>query len=97
MYVSNLVSQCFIEGLEIFLKTAAKYNKPENMSDVHYICFPCVDCCNKKKTRDIEEIREHLLVRSFMSEYTCWTEHGEYKKVVGVDDDVDQMNHCWTE
>jgi hypothetical protein len=38
-----------------------------------------------------------------MSRYTYWTEHGEYKEVVledtdvGADDDVDQMNHCWTE
>jgi hypothetical protein len=47
----------------------------------------------RKKTRDIEEIREHLVVRGFMSGYTYWTEHGEYKEVVGVDDDVDQMNH----
>jgi hypothetical protein len=35
-----------------------------------------------------------------MSGYTCWTEHGEYKEVVledidvGVDNDVDQTNHC---
>jgi hypothetical protein len=39
------------------------------------------------KTRDIEEIREHLLVRG------CWMEHNEYKEVVGSDDDVDEMNH----
>jgi hypothetical protein len=32
-----------------------------------------------------------------MSGYTSWMENAEYKKVVGVDDDVDQMNHCWTE
>jgi hypothetical protein len=37
-----------------------------------------------------------------MSGYICWTEHGEYKEVVleetdvGGDNDVDQMNHCWT-
>jgi hypothetical protein len=37
-----------------------------------------------------------------MSGYTCWTEHGEYKEGVleetdvGGDNDVDQMNHCWT-
>jgi hypothetical protein len=48
----------------------------------------------RKKTRDIEEIYEHLLVRGFMSGYTCWTEHDEYKEVVGGDDDVDEMNHC---
>jgi hypothetical protein len=32
-----------------------------------------------------------------MSGYTYWTEHGEYKEVVKGDDDVDEMNHCWTE
>jgi hypothetical protein len=67
------------------------------MFDVHYICCPHVDCCNEKKTRDIEEICEHLLIRGFMSGYTYWTEHGEYKEVVEGDDDVDEMNHCWTE
>jgi hypothetical protein len=87
------VSQHFIEGLETFLETAAEYKKPKNISDAHYICCPCVDCCNKKKTRDIEDIREHLLVRGFMSGY-------KYKEVVlddtdvGGDDDVNQMNHC---
>jgi hypothetical protein len=64
------VSQHFIEGLEAFLETIAEYNKPENMSDVHYIYCLCVDCYNEKKTRDIEEICEHLLVRGFMSGYT---------------------------
>jgi hypothetical protein len=70
------------------------------MSSVHYICCTCVDCCNEKKTRDIEEIRERLLVRDFILGYTCWTEHGEHKVVVledtdvGDGDDVDQTNHC---
>jgi hypothetical protein len=89
MYIGNRVSQHFIEGLETFLETTAEYNKPENMSNVHYICCPYVDCCNEKKTRDIEEIREHLLVIGFMSGYTCWVKHGEYKDVMGVDDDID--------
>jgi hypothetical protein len=88
------VSQRFIEGLETFLETAAEYKKPKNISDVHYICCPCFDCCNEKKTRDIEEIQDHLLVRGFMSGYTCWMEHDKYKEVVGGDDDVDEMNHC---
>jgi hypothetical protein len=102
MYVGNRVSQYFIEGLETFLETAAEYRKPKDMSDVHYICCPCVDCCNKKKTKDIEKICEHLLVREFMSGYTCWMKHDEYKEIVledtdvEGDDDVHQMNHCWT-
>jgi hypothetical protein len=86
-----------MEGLETFLETVAEYKKPKIMSDVHYICCPCIDCCNEKKTQDIEEIREHLLAKGFMSGYTYWTEHGEYKEIVGGDDDVDEMNHCWTE
>jgi hypothetical protein len=96
------VSQRFVEGLRTFLDMTTEYKKPGNMSDVHFICCPCDDCCNEKKTRDIEEIREHVLVGGFMSEYTCWMEHGEYKDVVlgdtdlASDDDVDQMNHCWT-
>jgi hypothetical protein len=103
MYVGNRVSQRFVEGLRTFLDMTTEYKKPRNMSDVHYICCPCDDCCNEKNTRDIEEIREHVLVGGFMSEYTCWMEHGEYKDVVledtdlASDDDVDQMNHCWTE
>jgi hypothetical protein len=97
------VSQHFIEGLETFLETAAKYKKSEDISDVHYICYPCVDCSNEKKTRDIEEICEHLFARGFMSGYTCWTEHGEHNEVVledtdvGGDDDIHQSNHCRTE
>jgi hypothetical protein len=62
MYIGNRVSKRFMEGLKTFLETAVEYKKPKNMYDVHYICCPCVDCCNEKKTRDIEEIREHLLV-----------------------------------
>jgi hypothetical protein len=57
MYIGNRVSQYFMEGLKTFLETAVEYKKPKNVSDIHYICCPCVDCCNKKKTQDIKEIR----------------------------------------
>jgi hypothetical protein len=87
----------FYRGTGNFFGDYCKIQQARNMSDVHYICCSCVDYCNEKKTRDIEEIREHLLVRGFMSGYTCWTEHGEYKEVVGGGGDVDQMNHWWTE
>jgi hypothetical protein len=59
----------FYRGTQNFLETTAEYKKLENMSDVHYICCSCVDCCNEKRTRDIEEIREHLLIIGFMSGY----------------------------
>jgi hypothetical protein len=78
----------FLRDWKLFLETTAKYKKSENMSDVHYICCPCVDWCTDKKTRDIEEIHEHLLVSGFTSGYICWTEHGEYKEVVLEDTDV---------
>jgi hypothetical protein len=44
----------------------------KTMSDVHYICFPCIDYRNKKKTRDIKVIREHLLVRGFVNIRMLW-------------------------
>jgi hypothetical protein len=103
MYIGNRVSQRFIDGLKKNLETTTEYKKPENMSDVHYICCPCINCYNEKKARNIEKFREHLLVRAFMSGYTCWTEHSEYKEVVledtdvGGDVDIDQTNHCWAE
>jgi hypothetical protein len=31
------------------------------------------------------------LLDALWSGYTYWTEHGEYKEVVGGDDDVDEM------
>jgi hypothetical protein len=39
-------------------------------------------CCNEKKTSDIEEIHEHLMIRGFMSRYICWTVHDEHKEVL---------------
>jgi hypothetical protein len=44
----------FYRGIGNFSEIAAEYKKPEDMSDFHYICSPCVDCCNEKKTQDIE-------------------------------------------
>jgi uncharacterized protein YacL (UPF0231 family) len=82
MYVANQVSQWFFDGLETLLEATAKYNKPEDMSIGHYICCLCIYCCNEKKTSDIEDIREHLMVRGFMSGYSCWTRHDEHKEVV---------------
>jgi hypothetical protein len=49
MYISNWVSQRFIERLETFLETVVDYKKPKNMSGVHYICCPCVDVVMRKK------------------------------------------------
>jgi hypothetical protein len=40
------------------------------------------DCCNEKKTSDIEETREHLMVRGFMSGYTCCTKYSKHKESV---------------
>jgi hypothetical protein len=82
MYVRNRVSQRFFEELETFLEAAVKYMKPKDIYFGHYICCSYVDCCNEKKTPDIEEIREHLMVRGFMSRYTCWMEHSEHKEVI---------------
>ena len=81
MYAGGRLSQRCFDGLEIFLEVAAKYKKPKDMSVIHYICCPCLDCCNEKAS-NIEGICEHLIHRGFMSGYTCRTEHSEHKEVV---------------
>ena len=86
MYTGSCLSKRFFDGLEIFLKAAVTFKKPEDMSSAHYMCCPCLDCRNEKKTSNIEEIREHLIHRGFMSGYTCWTQHGEHNEVV---------DECW--
>jgi hypothetical protein len=69
-------------GWKLFLEAAAKYNKPKDMYVGQCISCMCINCCNENKTTNIEEIREHLMVRGFMSGYTYWMEHDEHKEVV---------------
>ncbi|XP_023729236.2 uncharacterized protein LOC111876911 [Lactuca sativa] len=64
----------YLACLSGFLKVAEenRVNKGES-----YIWCPCVDCQNCCMYTDSAKIEEHLIVRGFMRDYTCWSRHGE--------------------
>ena len=76
-------SRQFIDGLHEFLN-AAETHKPSS----GFICCPCKDCKNGKEYSSSKTVHAHLLRKGFMSNYVCWTKHGE-KGVIQEDDEVD--------
>ncbi|XP_021310224.1 uncharacterized protein LOC8062543 [Sorghum bicolor] len=74
MYLGNRTSLQFVNGLQSFV-TAAQ----TDMSNGHKssVWCPCIDCKNEKQFLDLDVINEHLIIRGFMDDYTCWNKHGE--------------------
>ncbi|XP_042757967.1 uncharacterized protein LOC111879186 [Lactuca sativa] len=84
----------YLACLSGFLKVAEenRVNKGEN-----YIWCPCVDCQNCCMYTDSAKIEEHLIIRGFMRDYTCWSRHGEILVDHNVapseyNDDIDDTN-----
>src|SRR5664279_2673928 len=61
----------FINGLHNFLRVA-EANKRNG-----FICCPCSVCKNTKDYSSSKTLHFHLLQSGFMSDYNCWTKHGE--------------------
>jgi hypothetical protein len=76
MYYSKPPDSKFVDGVDSLVKTAQAYCIDKLQDDDHVYC-PCVDCCNQKQFRNIEQIRRHLLVRVFMANYKIWNKHRE--------------------
>ena len=74
IYDASRVSAKYKNGVNYFLVQAVMH---KSNTQSQYICYPCVDCENKKQFSTIQQIHSHLMPRGFMSSYTCWTEHGE--------------------
>ncbi|CAI9270035.1 unnamed protein product [Lactuca saligna] len=84
----------YLACLSGFLKVAEenRVNKGEN-----YIWCPCVDCQNCCMYTDSAKTEEHLIIRGFMRDYTCWSRHGEILVDHNVapleyNDDIDDTN-----
>ena len=69
MYNTDRRSQDFIEGVHYFLGVA-EANKRDG-----FMCCPCVLCKNLKEYSSSMSLHSYLL--GFMSNYICWTKHGE--------------------
>jgi Transposase-associated domain len=67
----------YLEGVEKFMECAR-----EDMR-VHAACSipcPCNDCQNILRQPLVEVLQDHLIARGFVSGYTRWVKHGEFKE-----------------
>ncbi|XP_066335752.1 uncharacterized protein [Miscanthus floridulus] len=89
IYNADRRSQDFIEGLHYFLGVA-EANKRDG-----FMCCPCALCKNLKEYSSSMSLHSHLLKSGFMSNYICWTKHGEsgimMEEGEGEDLDIDDI------
>jgi hypothetical protein len=69
-------SKEFIDGVHYFLRVA-EANKRDG-----FMCCPCALCKNSKEYSSSRSLHSHLLKSSFMSNYICWTKHGEIEVII---------------
>jgi hypothetical protein len=85
MYNADRRSKEFIDSLHYFLDVA-EANKRNG-----FICCPCRDCQNKKDCSSSRTLHNHIFANSFMSNYICWTSHGE-KGVIMEDNEEEDCD-----
>jgi hypothetical protein len=71
MYNMDCRSKGCIKGIHYFLKTDKKHKLKG------FMCCPYRDCKNEREYLSSAPIQLHLLQRGFMSNYICWTNHGD--------------------
>jgi hypothetical protein len=87
MYGSLRHDALFHDEVDKFIKAAEKHAATLKENSDMIIC-PCKDCKNLIAFRDVSTIKEHLIRREFVSDYTMWIHHGE---TVVVDDSNDDL------
>ena len=78
----------FREDVDKFIEAAEKHVATLTENKDTIIC-PCKDCKNLMAWTDVSIIREHLIVRGFIEDYTVWIHHGETMVVDNDDDDAE--------
>lgn len=74
MYQMPRATDEYLAHVDQFMEAAENNRLKNGESD---IWCPCRDCKNFCKYSDHIIIKEHLIVRGFMEQYTCWIHHGE--------------------
>ena len=77
----------YLTGLNQFLELAREHMRVTRKLSIEY---PCQDCQNIGRHRNIETLRDHLVRRGFVEGYTRWTKHGE---VVEEDEVTSRLVH----
>ena len=71
MYNADHRSQEFTDGVHSLLR-AAEANKRDG-----FMCCPCAICKKTVEYPCSKTLHSHLFKSGFMSNYICWTKHGE--------------------
>ena len=87
MYNADRHSKEFIDGLPYFLDVA-EANKWNG-----FICFLCGNFQNKKDYSTSRTLHSHIFTNGFMSNYICWTSHGEKGVIMEDNEEEDCDDH----
>lgn len=69
----------YLNGVNGFINVAKQQANKEEIDAYgsSFIYCPCKDCKNEKKFRSHDIVFQHLILRGFKENYTCWNKHGE--------------------
>ena len=88
MYGSLRFKAGFRKEVDKFIEATKKHAATLTQNKDTIIC-PCKDCKNLIAWTYVSIIREYLIVRGFVEDYTVWIHHGETTVVDNDDNDED--------
>ena len=88
MYNANMMDAYFRGELDKFIKVAENHARKENTLLIH---CPCRVCENFKVFSEPTTIRSHVIVSSFVKDYTIWKKHGEMDVPPPTNNSLDEI------
>jgi hypothetical protein len=76
MYDAPRHGEIYIKGLSVFIEAAEKDALTKKTKEIY---CPCSDCKNQKLWDKSSIIKSHLILRGFVEDYKCWSNHGEQR------------------
>jgi hypothetical protein len=93
MYGLSRINEGFHEEVDKFIEAAKKHASTLTYNKDTIIC-PYKDCKNLMAFRDVDTIKQHLIMQGFIPNYTVWIHHGE--TMVVDDGNIDQEEDAKT-
>jgi hypothetical protein len=93
MYGLSRIDEGFREAVDKFIEATEKHVSTLTYNKDTIIC-PCKDCKNLMAFTDVGTIKQHLIMRGFVPNYTVWIHHGE--TMVIDDSNIDQEEDAET-
>src|SRR5438105_3231645 len=94
MYRLQIFGIEYEKELDVFMEAAENYVRNNKLK---HRCCPCKECRNLRMWDDRRVNIQHLTLKGFMVNYTCWIMHGEKdigeNHIVADDPVVDRVHH----